>query len=135
MNYQRVLAGGLLAGVVFAVGGMAMIVFLGPSLMAAREAAHLPMSPPNPGLSIFETLLTGLLVTWLYAAIRPRFGPGYRTGLLAGFVLWIAAVAITTIHLINDDFGLPSMLLVLVAVGMLPASLASGVAGAWLYRE
>ena len=31
----------------------------------------------------------GLLLVWLYAAIRPRFGPGPRTATYAALVVWV----------------------------------------------
>ena len=31
----------------------------------------------------------GVIAVWVYAAIRPRFGPGPRTALRAGLVVWL----------------------------------------------
>jgi hypothetical protein len=33
----------------------------------------------------------GILCVWLYAGIRPRFGPGPGTAAKAGFVAWLLA--------------------------------------------
>ncbi len=50
------------------------------------------MKPPG-GAVMAAHLLWGFVVAiaaiWLYAAIRPRYGPGPATALRAGFVVWL----------------------------------------------
>ncbi len=103
--------------------------------MSFREAAHMPNSPPQPILAILEVLTVCFLLSWLYAAIRPRFGPGISTALRSGLVVWVCVGMIGTIHMINDNFGFPVWLLVAIGAGMLPICLAASVAAAWKYRE
>jgi len=38
-------------------------------------------------------LVAGIIITWTYAAMRPRFGPGPKTALLAGLVIWLVGWA------------------------------------------
>lgn len=135
IHYRRVLLGGLLASVVLLVGEAAMIACLHLRLMAAREAAKLPMTPPNPVLGTAELLLTGVFVVWLYAAVRPRFGAGWRTAVRSGVGAWFGLVLLSTIHMVNDDFGIPTYLLIVIAAWMLPCVVAASLAGGWLYRE
>jgi hypothetical protein len=33
--------------------------------------------------------VVGIAAIWLYAAIRPRYGPGAATALRAGFAVWL----------------------------------------------
>ncbi|HEY4379802.1 MAG TPA: hypothetical protein VGN01_05615 [Acidobacteriaceae bacterium] len=135
INYRRVWLGGLLASLVLLVGEVAMIACLHTRLMAAREAAKLPTTAPNPVLGIAELLLTGAFLVWLYAAVRPRFGARWMTAIRSGVAAWFAIVMITTVHMVNDNFGMPVYLLVVVAVWMLPCVVAASLAGGWVYRE
>jgi hypothetical protein len=135
INHLRTVLGGLLASVVLALGGTPLILWMRPAIMAAREAAHMP-AVVQPGiLNMVELLLTGFLVVWLYAAIRPRFGAGVVTAARSGLAMWACSVLTSTLHLINDNFGLPSSLLILIAIGILPVFVAAGIVGAWTYRE
>ena len=134
INYPRTILGGLLASVMLALGGIPFISWMKPTIMAAREAAHMPVVRPGI-LNMVELLLTGFLVVWLYAAIRPRFGAGIVTAARSGLAMWACSVLTGTIHLINDNFGLPSSLLIPIAIGILPAFVAAGIVGAWAYRE
>ena len=38
-------------------------------------------------------VVMGIGLIWLYAAIRPRYGPGPRTAAIAGFVMWLITSA------------------------------------------
>jgi len=74
-------------------------------------------------------------VVWLYAAIRPRFGPGIGTAVRSGLAVWFCLGVIVTIHMISDNFGFHPAIIMLIAAGMLPALVLSSIAGAWAYRE
>jgi hypothetical protein len=42
---------------------------------------------------ITTDFLLGLVVVWLYAAMRPRFGPGPRTAMVAAAAVWFVTHA------------------------------------------
>jgi len=135
MNYKRLVLGAVTASVVLFLGEACFILIMGKTLMAARSAAGLPEIVPNVLLSIFELLLTGTLLVWLYASIRERYGPGILTALRAGVFGWMAVVLLSTIHMIGENLGFPTPLLLLVAVVIFPVFVISAVAGGWVYRE
>ena len=78
-------------------------------------------------------LLSGLLLVFTYAAIRPRFGPGPGTAVVGAIVLWMA-LAISVLILLAIGLHTPqsyvksSMLYLISAV-------ASSLVGAALYKE
>ena len=79
-------------------------------------------------------LAMGIAVTWLYAAIRPRFGPGPRTALVAGTAMWLFAyvwgyLGVRPYQIFSD----PTLLLAALW-GLLEINLTA-LLGAWLYRE
>ena len=65
---------------------------------------------------------------WLYAAIRPRYGPGPKTAALAGLALWVNSVMV---HVIWVVFAvLPPNVLVGPEAANLPVVIVGAVAGA-----
>lgn len=97
INSGKVVTGGLAAGVVlavldFLVNGFVMgeqnraaITALNPALVESMERGGALVG------YIAIDLVLGLLVVWTYAAIRPRFGPGPKTAVLAGMQIWCVA--------------------------------------------
>ncbi len=75
----------------------------------------------------------GILIAFVYAAIRPRFGAGVRTALIASAVVWLPGLAIFV--------GLASMavfewpMVGAMAVPSLLVSLVGGYVAGWRYSE
>ncbi len=103
------------------------------ALRAARAAAHPRFEPLL--LAAPLNLLAGIWIMWLYAAIRPRYGPGPKTAAVAGLAGWLA-VAIIEVELALL-FLLPISLGGLaVPLGVaLPAMIVAAMVGAWKYKE
>ena len=135
MNYKRLALAAIAASISLFLGEMAFIALMGGRLMAARQAAGLPLITPQPLVSIIELLLTGAFIVWLYAAIRTRYGAGPMTAVGAGFASWTGIVLLSTIHMIGDNMGFPATLLLMVAGVILPVFILTAVVGAWVYRE
>lgn len=96
INYGRVLLGGLVAGVVANACDFVTNTYLMTGDVQ-QMAQRLGLDQPhlNSGAVaatwIAIDFLYGILIVWLYAAIRPRFGPGPNTAVLAGLVPLAAA--------------------------------------------
>jgi len=139
INTQKVVVGGLAGGVVMAVYDY---VVNGVILAAQNEAA---MNALNPGLAanlegatamvtfVCIDLLFGILLVWTYAMVRPRFGPGPRTAMIAGLQVWIVAlllnVAMTAMGMWSWRY------LFMSAVFSLFGLLIATYVGALLYKE
>jgi len=82
---KGVVIGGLLAGLIINISETILnIPVLGAQFEAAMKALNL--SPPGNGpiiVFVIGGFVLGLLLVWLYAAIRPRFGDGPRTAIIA----------------------------------------------------
>ena len=135
MNYMRLAASAVISAAALFAGEMAFIALMGSRIMAARQAAGLPEFVPQPLLSILETLLTGAFIAWLYVSVRPRYGTGPKTAVVAGVAAWGGLVLLSTIHMIGEGLGLPASLLLTVAVVVLPVFIGASLAGAWFYKE
>ncbi len=136
INVGRVVLGGLLAGLVINVGEsiLGLVVAAERMELAYRELNLQPPAGNTIGVFIVLGFLLGILVVWLYAAIRPRFGASAKTAVLAGFFVWLFAWLWPSI--VDGLMGLfDTDLIVFAIVWGLFEILAASVAGAWVYRE
>jgi hypothetical protein len=95
INTSKVVVGGLAAGVVAnIIGFVGFGLLLGPRF----EAEAVAVAPALEGramtgsaiaVNVLATFVVGVLLVWLYAAMRPRFGPGMKTATYAALVVWV----------------------------------------------
>ena len=140
INWRRVGLGGLLAGLVMFVCS-AVVGLIMPEVVRASmaeigsefgdPAATFPASAT--AVFVLEYVLLGSTAIWLYAAIRPRCGPGPVTAGIAGFAIWF----ILEIHglslVVLTGLTLPTFL-----IGSAPYVVVwalSAIAGASVYKE
>ena len=136
INIGRVILGGLLAGLVMNIGETILNVpILGAQMDAATESLGLdPVGGGAIAMFVIMTFAFGILLVWLYAAVRPRLGPGPKTAVIIGVVIWFLAYLGPTVGM-NVMGILPGRLAVIGSIwGLVELPLAA-VAGAWLYRE
>lgn len=139
INTQKVIVGGLAAGVV-----MNIIGFLGHGmLLGSRMNAE--MDAVAPGLSarfmtggaiaasVITWLVMGVLLVWLYAAMRPRFGPGFKTAAYAGLVIWICGLFFYMGWIFSGMSTASTY--VMASVVSLVTLLAGAYVGGMLYKE
>jgi hypothetical protein len=76
----------------------------------------------------------GIVTVLGYACIRPRFGPGAKTAIIAGLFAWFGVYFYSGI--INGVlFGIPMNTMIMVLVWGLVEFAVAAVAGAALYKE
>ena len=139
INWRRIVLCGLLTGLVWGV----LYAIALPLVLLERH--DIPPSLPvttldEPGSSTalravvaIMPLVLGISTMWLYAAIRPRHGPGPKTAALAGFALWLFSSWVDATWAVFKGVR-PEGFLKPAAVS-LPIVLVAAVVGAWLYRE
>ncbi|MCS6817979.1 MAG: hypothetical protein N0A16_06235 [Blastocatellia bacterium] len=88
MNKVRIVLGGLVAGVIINAIETVVHRFL---FRSHQELGREPLAMSGAILIWIVGLVFGIMLAWLYAAIRPRYGAGPKTAILAGFYLWIVA--------------------------------------------
>jgi hypothetical protein len=137
INWGRIFAGGLVAGVVtFAVGGLITAIWKSEFEAGISSLGHpytLPKSLQTFLVIFLLNLVLGIVIVWVYAGVRPRFGPGPKTAAKVGFVVWII-LAVTDFFYMSIGV-LPFRTMLAPIVAGLVASLAAAEAGAWLYKE
>ena len=97
INTQKVVVGGIVAGVVMTVIGFISNMFILGARMKAESDAFKPgladqmMQGPAIITNIVMNLILGIALVWTYAAIRPRFGPGLKTATYVAALFWLLA--------------------------------------------
>ena len=130
VRWSRVLAGGLLAGLVMNAGEAALHAgVLGEDArqLLARYQVPEPASAVPIVSLIAMTFVLGIASVWLYAAIRPRYGAGVRTALIAGLAVWVLAHLWSGIYLGMGFMGLitPRLAFLPIAWGLVEATLGT----------
>ncbi len=136
INFGRVLLGGLVAGLLLNIGEFVLNeVVLGSQMKDWFTRHNFPMPAGSSiAVAVVATFVLGIVVILGYAAIRPRFGPGPKSAIIAALFAWFGVVVYPNI--IGAAFGV-------IAVNMLAIVLAweiveyviAALVGAWLYRE
>ena len=123
MNLTGIINGGLLAGLLINVGEFALNMFVVP--MPAEAAGSL-------AFWVVYAFLLGLLVAYMYALVRPRWGAGPKTAACAGIMVWILHNLLPTAGAVNMGmFELPVVGLVWSFAEMAVAGVLAGT----LYSE
>lgn len=137
INLGRVLLGGLLAGVVLNV---LEFVLNGPILGDRWEVAMEALgvaAPEGAGMMIAYVVwnfVLGIALVWLYAAVRPRFGPGPKTAAIAGLAVWFLVWFLGFGGFAISGMFPTSLIVITLIWGFFEVPIAT-VAGAWLYQE
>src|ERR1700737_329936 len=120
INLGRVILGGIVAGIV-------IDIFEGVlnGVVLEKQGAYGNAALGKVGrMSIKQIvafnvwgLVAGILMVWLYAAMRPRLGAGPKTAMCAGLVIWVTAYALG---------GAAPVFLHLIPVGLMAIALTVG---------
>lgn len=136
INLTRVLLGGIVAGLVIMLGEAILNGVVLADDWTALRADQL-IYPPSISQYAIGTLLTlsyGIVLVWIYAAIRPRFGPGPRTAIIGGLTFWFIAYVLFLLSVWANGFVSLNVAAVSILWGVFEAPIAA-LAGAWVYRE
>jgi hypothetical protein len=135
INWGRVVLCGFLTGVVWGVLCAITLPLIGRDFLATLPGSHhIPgTSLGLRGIVMISPLVLGITTMWLYAAIRPRYGPGPKTAAVAGFALWFFGSWVDAIWAALG--AVPLRVLVGPVAANLPIILVAAVFGAWLYKE
>ena len=139
INTGKVVVGGLVAGVVMNVSGF---LVQGMLLGKRMESEMVAVAPTLQGKGmdgatmtgrVITQFIVGILLVWLYAAMRPRFGLGPKTAMYAAFVVWLCGFLF---YLDWLYLGLMSAgLYAIVSIAMLITLAIAAWVGGMLYKE
>jgi len=137
INWGRVILGGLAAGIVinlseWLLNGVVLKEQWAESMKALGKSGEVTANQ----IIVWNIwgFLLGIGLVWLYAAIRPRFGPGAGTAVKAGLAVWFFAHFLWTLGSWNMGLFPQNALMIGVAWELVQSILAA-VVGGWLYKE
>ncbi len=136
INTKMVLLGGLLAGLVLNIGEFILNEpILGDAWMEWAKSMNLPEMGGNVIIFyVIWSFLTGIALVWLYAAIRPRFGAGVRTAVIAGLFIWVTMWVLGFGSMLIQGVFPNDLIVTSIVWGLFEVPLAA-VAGAYFYKE
>lgn len=136
INMQKVVIGGLIAGVVLNVIDFVMFgMVLKTQMAAAMQALGKPPVPDSqmPWFIVLD-FVAGVSLVWLYAAMRPRFGAGPVTAAKAGVAGWFFAGLLPTLFMWPMQLLPQNLTIIMTVVALVQWPLAT-VIGAKFYLE
>ena len=137
INLARVLGGGVVAGLTLtfvADTAMGLSLSIGVWWLSAimDPIGNWTVTLQYGGINI----VLGIVLVWLYAAIRPRFGSGVKTAVVAGVAAWIMGFLIPVLWIPGPETG--SLAVIgwpLGYVASLFGMTVAALSGAWVYHE
>ena len=136
INFGRALLGGLVAGAILNIGEF----LLNGKVLATQMGEFFKRCGfPMPGnrflvVAVVITFVLGIVMILGYAAIRPRFGPGPKTAIIAGLFAWFGVVVYGNI--IATALGMvPTNVFAIVLGWEMVEYLLAALIGAALYKE
>src|SRR5205823_7596940 len=136
INLGRAVLGGIVAGVILNIGEW---ILNGMILHNEMQDFFKRCGFPQPGnnflvIAIAITFVLGIVIVLGYAAIRPRFGPGPKTAIIAALFAWFA------VYVYQNVIGLglqivPANAVAIELVCGLVEYIIAAMIGAALYAE
>ena len=139
INWSRVFLGGLVWWVIGTLlWAAALFLYLDTEVTAVWKVLGLQVQVlRTPGFAVFwlvSSYVNGLVAIWLYAAVRPRYGPGPKTAVGAGLAFWLIGTFLPMMFL-GSAGVFPMRFVAMDSVTKLVLIVAATVVGAWLYKE
>lgn len=136
INTSRVITCGLVSGLVINISEFLLnqIVLLSDMTTALARMNLPPVSGAVIPIFIALGFAGGIAAIWLYAAIRPRFGPGPATAVITGVAFWFvgyfwSGAVMYALHMY------PARLMAISLCWELVESVMATLIGASLYTE
>lgn len=136
INFARLILGGIVAGLIIIAGELVLNGLVLADQWDTLRQQH-SIEAPNAARFTVGAVLTlsyGLILMWIYVAIRPRFGAGPSTAIIAGLTFWAIAYVLFLLSVWANGFVTLYVAGVSIAWGLVEAPLAA-LGGAALYRE
>jgi hypothetical protein len=137
INISRVILAGLVAGIVADILG-----YLVDGILLAPQWASGMTALGRTGFSSNQWiwfnllgLVSGIVLIWIYAAIRPRFGPGVKTAVWAGLAVWVVGSLLPNLSFMWFGGLFSGRLMIMTTLGAVVEIVAGAIAGAALYKE
>ena len=124
LDQTQILLGGMIAGVIIALGeGLRNVA------LSTQISSSMPLA-----VFVIRCLMLGFGCILLYAAMLPRFGSGVKAAAQCGIIVFLIGAAFPPFGMTTSAFPAPRELLIAIMSNAVVIPLAT-IAGAWAYRE
>ena len=133
-SWTRVFVCGLLSGGIWTLLSVTLLAFLAEDFLAAVRDGR--QSAPRGGMEIFllfSNLVAGVWAMWLYTALRPRYGRGPKTAVVAAFAWWVI-VSMQSAKWVAL-LSIPPTIVLVPLVATLCAIILATLVGAWCFEK
>lgn len=135
INMKSVLTAGLVAGLAISLSGLLMVPVVGQQMEdVLRDRNVPPMGTGDMAYFGMMSFARGILLVWLYAAVRPRLGPGPKTAAVVSLLVWFLSDFGANVSMVAYGF-MPIPLTVVGTAWGLVELVVAGQLGARLYNE
>jgi hypothetical protein len=136
MNIGRIILGGFVGGLIINVVEQVVhgIVLRDRWDEVMKKVTEHPVGTQAMVLFWIIGFVIGVALAWLYAAIRPRYGAGPKTAIVASIYLWIVSSLLLVVGLTPWNLWPRDLSLISLVVSLIEYIVAGLVAG-YLYRE
>ena len=137
INIGRVIIAGIVAGLVADVLGYLVDgILLAPQWAEGMKAlGHAEFSSNQWIWFNLLGLVSGIVLILIYAGIRPRFGAGAKTAVLAGLAVWVVGALLPNLGFMWFSGLFSHRLTVMTTLGGVVEIVVGAIAGASLYQE
>lgn len=137
INLGRVILAGIVAGLVYdALDFVVDNMLLAPRWAAGQKALGLTEFSSNQWIWFNVLgLIAGIVLIFIYAGIRPRFGAGPKTAVIAGLAVWVIGILIPNLSFMWVGGLYSHRLTAYTTAGGLVEIVAGALAGAAVYKE
>ena len=135
IHTRRVLIGGLAAGITIILSALGMVPLVGKEMdMTLARCGLPPLSKFAMAFFAVESLILGLTLVWLYAAMLPRLKQGTKTAIIAASIVWLLAYFFANFAMVIYGFMPARLAIIGTGWGLLELLLASLI-GSRFYEE
>lgn len=132
-HWNRILVCGLVAGGVWYLLSIALLALMGEGFLAAVREGRSVRGNGSPLFLMAINLGAGIWATWLYVALRPRYGAGRKSAIAASLAWWLMASMQSAKWVVLLEISSSAAIALFFAT--LPAIVASTLVGAWFYEK
>ena len=135
VNRTGIIKGGLVAGIVLILMEAVLTTFLRPTWidLVRQMGGRPPGTVAAVGYALVLVIL-GIVIVWLYAAIRARYGPGPATAARAGLAVWIVGWGAGFGSAVTLGIFPAGFVVIVLGWGLIEC-LAAALAGGVVYTE
>jgi hypothetical protein len=137
LNWKRIVLGGLLAGFIIDASEVLVNgVIFGTNWAGVMQSLNRPSAFTTKQMIAMNLwgFATGITMMWLYASIRPRYGAGPKTAVIAGAAMWLMNYALGGAFPVVVHIYPRKLAGITILIGLVETIVAAW-AGAAVYRE